>query len=291
MPNEPIRQHWVPKVYLRAFCSDPAEQEQIHVRDAASGTNFVTSLDRVAVKKHFYTLSLGTEDQSYAVEEAHSKIESGVSSVLEAIRADQQLPTDPSAMSILCRFVATLHMRTRQGLKMIHGHREEVRARAGGQASNSAHARRFESDLIEYDDEEMRELFAKASVVVGERIATMLQSMHWRLLRATDSYFITSENPVYSYHPTEARWGIGTPGAFTLFPVSPSLLIHLSNEALIPGTGVTDVPPQGVRGLNGLTLLAAEQFIFSHRPLSEVSDLFEERQAGRGRAFGPVGGT
>lgn len=133
----------------------------------------------------------------------------------------------------------------------------------------------------------MRELFAKSAIVVGTRIAKHLAAMNWRLLCSTESYFITSENPVYSYHPTEQRWGLGTAGAFTLFPVSPSLLLLLSNEVVIPGEGTYELPPVGVRGLNGLTLLSAEQFVFSHLPFDGLADLLVERETGQRSAFGP----
>lgn len=287
MQNEPIRQHWVPKVYLRGFCSHPPAREQIHVYDTKTGARFLTSIDKIAVKSHFYTLALGTGKQSYAVEKAFSQIESEVGPVITKMRTTQELPVDVQSFTILAKFVATLHMRTRQGLQIIHAHREEVRSGVAPDQSVLHDPSLF--DLLEFDDEEMRELFAKSAIIVGTRIAEHLKTMHWRLLRATETYFITSENPVYSFHPTEQRWGLGTSGACTLFPISPSLLLHLSNEVVIRGEGTCDVPATGVRGLNGLTLLAAEQFVFSHCSFEGVADLLQEREAGQRRAFGPVG--
>ncbi len=287
MQNEPVRQHWVPKVYLRGFCAEPLEREQIHVYDTKVGKDFVASIDKIAVKNHFYTLAPGTEHQSYAVEEAFSRLESDVGPILSALRLSQNIPADEQATSILARFIATLHMRTRQGLQLIHGHRQEIRSGTGPEQPNVPNS--FSAELVDFDDEEMRELFAKSAIIVGERLGKRLQAMHWRLLRATEGYFITSENPVYSYHPTEERWGLGTSGVHTLFPLSPLLLLHLSNEAVIPGIGTCNLPATGVRGLNGLTLLAAEQFVFSHCPFESVANLLTERLAGERRAFGPAG--
>lgn len=289
MQNEPVRQHWVPKVYLRGFCADPAEREHIHTYNTKTGANFLASIDKVAVKNHFYTLQPGSEDQSYAVEKAFSRIESDVAPVIAEVRNSQELPEDANAISVLARFIATLHMRTRQGLQVIHGHREEVRS--GGAPEQSALNGPFPAMLLAYSDEEMRELFAKSAIVLGSRIAEHLKGMRWRLLRTEDSYFITSENPVFSYHATEERWGLGTSGAHTLFPISPYLLLHMSAEAVIPGEGTYALPAAGVRGLNGLTLLGAEQFVFSHCTFEGIADLLSEREAGQRRAFGPVGTT
>lgn len=286
MPDEPVRQHWVPKVYLRGFCAHPTDREQIHAYDLVSGATFLTSIDNVAVRKHFYTLAAGTEDRSYAVEVALSQIESDVSPIFADIRTDEELPNDPGAISVLATFIATLHMRTRQGLQMIHGHREEVRA--GTAPPDSEIQGPFAQELLALDEEGMRELFAKSAVVVGGRIAEHLKRMRWRLLRTSTSHFITSENPVVSFHPSEVRWGIGTPGAQTLFPLSPSLLVHLSNESVIPDEGTCDISAPAVRGLNGLTLLAAEQFVYSHCAFDNMADLLRERELGNGRAFGPA---
>ena len=287
MQNKPVRQHWVPKVYLRGFCSLPTEREQIHVYDTIAGKGFIASIANIAVKNHFYTLAPGSEQPSYAVEKDLSAIESRVTPVIAKIRISQELPGDPEALSVLAEFVATLHMRTRQGLQMIYGLREEIRS--GTASEHAVSASPFAADLLEFDDEAMRELFARSAIVVGTQIAKHLKSMHWRLLCATEAYFITSETPVYSFHRTEQQWGLGTSGAHTLFPLSPSLLLHMSNEAVIPGEGTHELSATRVHGLNGLTLLAAEQFIFSHCPFDDIADLLQERKAGERRAFGPAG--
>lgn len=286
MPAKPIRQHWVPKVYLRAFCAEPIEDEQIHVQDFASGSSFLTSIDKVAVKKHFYTLQRQSENPSFAVESALAELESDVAPILADILASEALPSDPAVTARLSRFIATLHMRTRQGLQMIYGHREEVRN--GSAPPEATMPQERATALLALDDEAMRELFARSAVVVGARIGERLLQMHWRLLRAQGNYFVTSENPVTSYHPSEERWGLQTRGSHTLCPLSPTLLLHLTTEPVIPGSGTHDVPAAGVRGLNGLVVLSAERFLYSHRPLDEIADLLKDREVGRGRAFGPA---
>jgi hypothetical protein len=287
MPDEPIRQHWVPKVYLRAFCADPSEREQVHVRDLASGASFLTSIDNVAVKKHFYTLGRESETPSYAVESALAELESAVAPALENLRTSEALPTEPNATALLARFLATLHMRTRQGLQFIHGHREEVRS--GSAAPETLVPEERARALLALDDEAMRERFARSAVLVGARIGEKLLHMHWRLLRAQSGYFVTSENPVFSFHRSEERWGLQTPGAHTLCPISPTLRLHMSNGPIIPGAGTFDLPASGVHGLNGLILFGANQFLYSHLPLEELAELLEERGVGSCPAFGPAG--
>ena len=78
MTSDPIRQHWVPKVYLRSFCVPPIKREQINTFDLKSGREFITSLGNVAVKRHFYTLGLRNGRPSYKIEQGLSRIESVV---------------------------------------------------------------------------------------------------------------------------------------------------------------------------------------------------------------------
>lgn len=285
MTNETVRQHWVPRAYLRAFCAEPVAREQIHARNLASGADFLTSIDRVAVMRHMYTLGLGTTEPSFAVEDALARLESDAAEVLAEILKTTRLPNKVTSKALFARFIGTQLMRTRQGLQVIHGHREEVRAGTGPDAGGLPLQQA--EQLIALDDDGMRELFAKSAVIIGGRLESHILRMHWSLIQSMDSYFITSENPVFTYHPGDAPWGLGSPGSSTYFPLSPKLFLHLSNEEVLSQKQVHHLPAEGVRGLNGLTILAAEQFVYSHVPLIGVQDLLADRAESKGRAFGP----
>jgi Protein of unknown function (DUF4238) len=287
MPDQPVRQHWVPRVYLRAFCAQPIDREQIYAKNLLTGDEFITALDRVAVKRHMYTLSIGTENESFAVEAALSKLESDFREVLTNIRTNFALPTSTSARILIARYIGTQLMRTRQGLQMIHGHREDVRA--GSPETQAKLSTKQAAHLLSLDDDGMREEFAKSVIELGAVLGKHIFSMNWQLICAVeaDSYFITSENPVYCFHPTEKIYGIGTLGTSTFFPISPTLLLHCSNTDTYPNNSFINFPSAGVRSLNGLTLLASEQFIYSHKPFTNIADLLNDRPDGKGRAFGP----
>lgn len=281
--SNPVRQHWVPRAYLRAFCAQPVDREQIYAHDLKSGNAFLTSIDRVAVKKHFYTLGLESGSPSFAVEEAFGEIEAAAAPILSEIRRDEALPTG-ERLQVLARFVGIQHMRSRQGLQAIHGWRDDVGANSELYSVDEYH----KVELERSSHEEMRELFAKSAVVVGARIGDRMLNFTWRLVRAEQGYFFTSENPVFCFHPSEERWGLETPGTHTLFPLSPKLLLHISPQPVLAGTGTVDASANAVRGINGLILLGAEQFLYSDRPFNEVKGLLQERSAGSRRAFGPA---
>jgi hypothetical protein len=215
---------------------------------------------------------------SYAVEEALSRIETGMGPALSGMIETQTLVKDREQRWLFAKFMATLLVRTRQGLQSIHNWRNAMQVEGAYPA---------EDPLFDLDDEGVRELFAKAAISLAEPLATTLNSLYWTLVRARDAYFVSSENPLVVHHSGPGRWSIGTPGAHIHLPLSPQLLLHLSSQEYA-GTGSDpfDLSASGVDGLNGLTVLSAEQYLFSHKTL-EGSDLLKDRPPGSRREFGP----
>ena len=72
------------------------------------------------------------------------------------------------------------------------------------------------------------------------------------------------------------------------FPLSPSLLIHLSNEPVYPGKGTADLPLTTVHGINALTVSAAERCVYSDRGFDDLAEPLGIRAADKGPAFGPL---
>ncbi len=79
--NKPIRQHHVPKVYLKNFCS---EDGTIAVLDKTRKRIFSTGLDAVAVEKDFYTVG-GLKDPYYWEKFYAENVEPLMSEVLSTI--------------------------------------------------------------------------------------------------------------------------------------------------------------------------------------------------------------
>lgn len=129
MNNQPIRQHWIPKAYLRAFCAPPVAKEQIYTYDLIEGRGFKTKIDNIAVKRHFYTIDLDKEEPSFVIESMLSRIESDVKPIFEEVNNREDLNMPPEARKTLSAFLSTMFMRTRLGLQMVSALREEVRAK------------------------------------------------------------------------------------------------------------------------------------------------------------------
>jgi hypothetical protein len=138
------------------------------------------------------------------------------------------------------------------------------------------------------DHDGLREFFTKAVVFLAPAIADVLLGMNWRLIRTQNADFITTENPFLVHHSTEKTRGIGTPGCHIQLPLTPRLLLRIAGEPAIPGTGTFDLPSDGTNALHGLTLVAAEQYLFSSEPFDTIRSLIDERPSGLRREFGPA---
>lgn len=286
MQNHPVRQHWIPKTYLRSFLAAPTEAQQIYARDLLIGNEFLTSISNVAVMRHLYTLDASTDSPSYAVESALCNIEGRFTPVLEKVIQTEELNLSKDEFEIFARFLTTLQMRTRQGLAVIQGYRDEVLATLDSRDRKlpRAHA----ESLVALNPEGLREFFARAVISLAPQLSTALLKMNWRLLRTTGQRFITSENPFIVYHSSDERWGLATPGAHIQVPLTPRLLLHIASESIIPGKGTFDLVSEAAYALNGLTLASAEQYIFSSEPFENIRLLVDERPIGKHREFGPI---
>ena len=285
--NDPINQHLVPKVYLRPFCIPSKTNEQIHVYDFLDGQRFRASIGKIAVQHHFYTLDLASERPSFAIENALGKIESDVQPLIQELTQTQALFAEPEKRAKFSIFLATLLMRGRHGLEVAHKFREEVRIDVANRSSRPRQSGIAADELLSLDENGMRELFAKFVLKLAVPISKHFQSMHWRLLRAEEDHFVTSENPLVIYNPSDERWGLGSKGSHIHLPISPALLLHFGNEPSITQSGTVQLQKAGVAGINGLTVLATERYLFSHQPFDALPYLLLDRPAGSKRTFGP----
>jgi hypothetical protein len=244
-----------------------------------------TSLDRTAVIRHFYTLGRQTSNPSFAVEEHLAALEAKTAPILRTILHARELPTDQQSRDTLQLFIATLMMRTRHGLQVVQGYKEEVRLRNTDKAGDEVTA--ADRDLLAFDKERTRELFARMTIRAAQPIGEILGRMHWRLLEAEAGHFITSENPLVVYNEKATQWGIGTPGTFIQLPLSPSLLLWLGAPDSLPPQDPFPLPLAAVNAMNGLIVHGARDFLFSHAQFRSIKSLLAERELDSAPEFGP----
>ncbi len=114
--NEPVRQHFVPKVYLKNFCDSLAK---LHVYDKETGcVRSNASLLSVAVLKHLYTLTDDKGEKNYRVEECLSRLESEYGNLLKRVQVDGGSFFNGDNLRTLLWFLAFLEARNPRRIKI-----------------------------------------------------------------------------------------------------------------------------------------------------------------------------
>ena len=278
--NKPIRQHWVPKMYLRNFASEASKSSSIHqtnVLDIKSKKKFVSSIDNIFLKKNFYTLGIKDLEPSFIIEETLSKIESWATPSLKAMVQGQAVHKNPNNKMFMAYFLATLFMRNPYFQHRLDQHLNNI-------IENPPKTELFQVDeeqikiiadwYSNLDTEGQHLIFLKTIIACANDIADTLAKKSWGLFTTHDNYFITSDNPIVIYHPTETDYGMSTSGVSIHIALSPHILLWLSDD-IQNEEAVHNIPLEIVNTLNHLTAQKANSFVISAQSFTKIkSDLF-----------------
>lgn len=286
--NSPVRQHWVPKTYLRAFATPETvgdEDPQVWVYDIASDREFCTSVTNITLEKHLYTLGLKQNKPDFVVESTLSRIEGKVKPLLAKMSNGGTLIEGSDERNFFSVFLSTLLMRNRSTVRVHH----ELRDWALKNLPQDHEGVTFVIERAEHhwsqefvnwfkniDDDGMRSLFARSVLTTALPLAGMIEKMQWCLIQSVERVVITSDIPIVVYHPTEEHWGIGTPGVHIHLPISPEYVLLMGRELSIQKDQSHSVPEEGIMCLNYLTLNHAERFLIGAQRFAFIGDLIRE---------------
>jgi len=286
--NTPIRQHWVPKVFLKRFAiagsgKRPAKAWRFDLRTEAVSC---PSLGGLAVKRHLYTLKKSLEDD-YSIEtDFLQRIENGIGPTLDAYANGDDVSTDAEHRSKMATFLATLWLRNPGAIKM----QEDFTAamiQSTTAAPDGTHVTKLDNIETVWSAEEwarfttvgpdgMRQRFARSIVSLAPEISeTLRRKPSWRLARADEGYFFTSDNPLIVKHPEAERWGLGTEGVDITIAISPRYALYLGDRSTTSEGQVLALDKGVVESINYFTLTQAKAFLMSAHPFDDVLDMIQ----------------
>lgn len=271
--NEPIRQHWVPKVYLRQFATadtlgdlDP----QVNVLDIPSNKQFTTSIHNIAKKKHLYTIGVNEKEKLYAVENVLSLIETKVQPYLLRLANGENVQSIQNAKYILSIFIATLITRNPRMRNLLHQLRKE------DHPITQDYPEEAKKWLIDQDDEGMQIFFSRSILWSAKPLAKDLLNMKWCLIHAASGEFVTMDNPVCVYNANESPYGIGTPGTNIHLAISPKYMLLISNDLPIDENKTHRMPKECISGFNSVIIWRAERYLISANTFDSIQNLIRE---------------
>jgi len=271
--TEPVRQHWVPKVYLRQFATmntvgDP--DPQINVYDTSSNRQFTTSVNNIVVKKHRYTIGINEGKKLYVVENVLSLIETKVQPYLKHLANGRNIQSNQSAKYILSIFIATLIVRNPRMLDLLHQTRNEENP------ITQNYPEEAKKWLTDQDDEGMQIFFSRSILWSAKPLVNEILNMKWCLIHANSGEFVTTDNPVCVFHANEPSWGIGTPGANIHLAISPKYMLFIGSDIPVEENNTYSMPQEGINGFNSVIIWQAERYLISSSGFNDMQTLINE---------------
>lgn len=250
--SAPIRQHILPRFYLRAFASP---KRSLAGLNRTTGFVHLTNVKKATAKHDFYTIVSESGERRYNAEWTLGKVESEAARALRTIRAGTW-PPEPRNRDALAAMVALQFTRgeaSRDGLNRVADYMQKLLLSGVPREREAARA-----DLrrrgLEGSDDEVDTLLEMAtdpdSYMVqahqNEHVRIMLstalelipaiQAMTWNLVRSPDYLFLTTDHPVALWRrPWEGGsfYGVGMLSADEIrFPLDPEYLLVLTPDGL-----------------------------------------------------------
>lgn len=286
--DEPTRQHWVPKVYLRQFATADTpnwDVPQINVYDTQTNKRFCTSIDNVAVKRHLYTIGVNESEKLYAVENVLSLIETKAKPYLAELSKGNNVQVIEGARLVLSIFLATLLVRNPRMHGLLHDYRDDLKK--GTRFGRTSVTTKFGKKTYEWskdewkwfseiDDEGMHIIFSRSVLWSAKPIANVLLKMKWCLIGASTGEFVTTDNPLSVYHPSKRSWGIATLGVHIHLAISPKYMLFIGTELPVAENKTYLLPAEGIDGFNSVIIWQAERYILSSSGFERIEPLIAE---------------
>jgi Protein of unknown function (DUF4238) len=259
--NEPIKQHYVSKFYLKNFTTTGEDNGDLYVYEKSTGQwrSKPSTPQREARAEHVNTILVNGKP-SYMFDAFLSEIENSARSVVDRIIRDRVLPTTQEDKARFARFVASTAVRTpghrtfyRQLVRLILEHALSDRA----MKQNRSFAR-LGKLLFRFVPSAVDQVFSHEGMVcmipsMTLYLAEIVLQRKWSLILADEygPHFITSDNPVTGLLSQEIA-----------IALSPLVAVVASDKI---DSGVLQGNEKYVRVLNWLTFTHAQHFVYAHR--------------------------
>lgn len=283
--GRPKRHHYVPQFYLRQWC-DGAGQLVVYPLDG--GPLLRMTPRNVAVECNLYTPTPGAAD----VRDDHEQWFSG----WEGMWAKDwpsifDLGENPRTRKDLARFLATLLIRHPAAREMVGEINRRLKTLAN-KAPDDGHitirnrygvSKAAVADIREYaatDLDGIRTDWLRVMPGVAESVADELFARKWAVFCTEVDSFITSDTPV-ALHRGACRFdkfGIGTPGTFISFPISPRRFLIIADEW---EWSFAHYKLDDERGFIRHVVRGADRFVFAQRASPIIAQAVIEHRAPR----------
>lgn len=288
---EKVRQHTVPKSYLKGFT---LEGDQLVQYDRDTGKAMTVNIKDASVVKRIYSLQQADGKWNDSIEDYFMRLETDAIPRLDRL-AQGHLPThqDKCIMALHIarqmqrgRFLADFAQR--EASKFLDHEFTLKILEANQQKFIAKHGKTFETALEEFKQakhgfEIDPKTYLRYILPETPAIAAPIADFHWRIERARGAYFVTSDNPVCVRRrgePVNPRVvGLLLPNAELYFPLNKTTMLIVSQ---VPSRDwKRTVRPARVRELNRIIVISAFRFVYAPAVDPEIEALIQEHMQDR----------
>ncbi|WP_435068507.1 DUF4238 domain-containing protein [Haloplanus sp. C73] len=266
MRDEKVSQHYVPRLHLRRFSTNP-DSNSVYCYDKQNKRSFPTGVDSTATEDFFYD---GKTELVPEMENFLENLEGRVGTPYDKVVENQSISclTKKEKMTIAL-FLGVQMVRTRGSRSSMQGMVEGIEESVGRENM----AEEFKEELDEMKDEEsLRELQNNLIKDASSDFANILAALDWHLfLNETDLPYYTSDFPVVRHNELDfgpyGNLGLRNRGVQIYFPLSPWMLLLIVEPSVYPDLPeVSDTTDrENVVFQRDLQVQRSNRFVYSYR--------------------------
>lgn len=250
--TEPIRQHLVPKLYLKNFAIDG---KSVYVKQRESGTIFKANIEKIAVEKNFYTVN--SLKDKYEWEKRYATIiEPQFQKIIKKVIFNGTTPLMKDRVNIISveekKMLSLLIVFQMMRSKKVREYEEKLYQKLGPKIITDTR-RKLEifnrQDILEkldnynFDDNLLKSILFELHFDIDsiEKYATILFDKKWLFycidLRSKTN-FVSSDTPIIVIDSKKINHGlfhcgISSHNAVIGFPISPNVLLGMYSNELV----------------------------------------------------------
>lgn len=244
MTNNPTRQHYLPRMYLKNFCNSSGKvwvynDKNLQIKEL--------SIKDTTLINDFYTIEGEDGGKSYVIEKDLSIIENACTPIFEKIINCSQITMEEKGY--LALFIAIMQHRTPSSVDLIHRKIDPVLDFIKKQSINNGvfdeFIKKSETELG-LSKEFQLDLLKESNLMLtkngewgmlmdsAKHMAQYYAMMKWEFFYTEESTFITTDNPLLIYpakHDTGpyGNIGIAMPSVEKFFTIAPNVILRIGD--------------------------------------------------------------
>ena len=281
--NKPIRQHYIPKFYLKNFSFLKNGNNFVHVYDLNEKKQYISSVDNIALEKKYYDIQNSNSNKEISIEKILQVFESSAAKSINKIIKYKSLKTLSEEDRLNIAFFSSLLMtRIPRKRKMMEEVVEKMKSLAYGENNEKKEraSQKLRDQIDNLDNEKLKEISIKTTLNSVIKLSPYFLNIHWTLsIAGNNDFFHTSDNPITLYnlinHSPYGSLGLAKLGINIYLPISSKITLWMYRPEDYGMIGLFDyLPalPENVIHINSELVMQATRFLYAETDSFFIED-------------------